>query len=388
MHFNSLFWISISIIFYTYAGYGLLLGLLQIVKGNRKKNGNATFEYPSVTMVVAAYNEAICLESKIKNAFALTYPADKIHFLFITDGSTDETPAIVAKYPQITLLHEAERKGKTAALNRAMQFVQTPIVVFSDANTLLNEDSIQQIVKHYADDKVGGVAGEKKIDYQTQTTSVGIGEGLYWQYESSMKQLDAKFNTVVGAAGELFSMRTKLFQPLSANILLDDFVQSIQICLQKYKVAYEPLAYAIETPSSSLQEEYKRKVRIAAGDFQVLFGYPQLLNFFKHPLFSFQYISRRVLRWLICPLALLSLFFSNFFLMASHPGWQLLFWLQCGFYSFALIGWLLNKKGIRMIIFFLPYYFVFMNVCLGIGFLRFVSGGQKTTWEKAERVKM
>jgi poly-beta-1,6-N-acetyl-D-glucosamine synthase len=386
MHSSFLFWLSIGIIFYTYAGYGLLLGLLQIIKGNKKKIEFANSERPTVTMVVAAYNEAICVDAKIKNSFHLVYPKDKIHFLFITDGSTDETPSIIAKYPQIKLLHQPDRKGKTAALNRAMEHVQTEIVVFSDANTLLNEDCIEQMVKHYADERVGGVAGEKKIDYQTQTTSVGIGEGLYWQYESSMKQLDAKFNTVVGAAGELFSMRTKLFRSLDDHILLDDFVQSIKICLQHYKVAYEPLAFAIEKPSSSLQEEYKRKVRIAAGDFQVLFGFPQLFNFFKHPLLSFQYFSRRVMRWLICPLALLLLFFSNYFLMPSHPVWQLFFGLQCGFYAFALIGWLLNKKGIRMIIFFLPYYFVFMNICLGIGFLRFISGGQKTNWEKAERL--
>jgi poly-beta-1,6-N-acetyl-D-glucosamine synthase len=387
MNFTLLFWISFCIVLFTYAGYGLLMSIVLLMKKRKQEIQLPDAEQlPGLTVVVAAYNEAAFIRQKIQNTLSLVYPSAKINYLFVTDGSNDATPELVAQHANIQLLHQPLRAGKTAALNRAMQLVQTPIVVFSDANTLLNEDCLLQMAKHYANPKVGGVAGEKKINYNTQSTSVGIGEGLYWQYESSLKQLDADLNTVVGAAGELFSIRTNLYKQLPNDILLDDFVQTVNICEQGFKMAYEPMAYAIESPSTNLKEEFKRKVRIAAGDFQVLFGMPQLLNFFKHPLFSWQYFCRRVLRWLFCPLALLGMFVANAFLLKTGSFFQIIFMLQCSFYAMASIGGLMNKRGFRIIIFFLPYYFVFMNYCLVAGFFRYLFGRQQVIWEKAERV--
>ena len=174
-----------------------------------------------------------------------------------------------------------------------MREVDTPLVIFSDANTMLNEACVKKIVTHYANERTGGVAGEKKILRNQDVSAVGEAEGLYWQYESFMKKLDAGLNTVTGAAGELFSIRTALFKELKDDLILDDFVISMQICLQGYSIAYEPGAFAIESPSASLADEEKRKVRISAGAYQSVGYLKECLNIFKHPLLSFQYLSRR-----------------------------------------------------------------------------------------------
>ena len=266
-----LFFGSIFIIFYSYVGYGFLVWFLIRVKRlfrARRSMPSSSSELPRVTLIISAYNEENFIVEKIKNSLALEYPADKLEIIFITDGSTDSTPALVAQFERIRLLHQPERKGKVAAMHRAMGHVRTPIVIFSDANTLLNKESIYNIARHYFLADTGGVAGEKKIMTAADTKIAGIGEGLYWKYESMLKRLDSELYTVVGAAGELFSIRTELYEPVGDNILLDDFIISLKVCMKGFRVQYEPEAFAMETPSSSLKEERKRKIRISAGAFQ------------------------------------------------------------------------------------------------------------------------
>jgi cellulose synthase/poly-beta-1,6-N-acetylglucosamine synthase-like glycosyltransferase len=255
-----LFWLSIAILFYCYVGYGFvawIVNFFRVSSGNRV----TSFERLPVTLVVTAFNEASLLGEKIRNSLMLQYPSELLEIIFITDGSRDGSTEIVNEYSQIRLLHQPERLGKYAAIKRAMRHVRTPIVVFSDANTLLNPESIEEIVKHYQDPSIGGVAGEKKI---VDGSPIGAGEGLYWQYESYMKKLDADLYTVMGAAGELFSIRTELFQELDDNVILDDFVMSMQICLQGYRIAYEPGAYATELPSASLIEAISQNAWISS----------------------------------------------------------------------------------------------------------------------------
>jgi cellulose synthase/poly-beta-1,6-N-acetylglucosamine synthase-like glycosyltransferase len=286
------------------------------------------------------------------------------------------------------LLHQPERKGKYAAIKRAMQQVQTPVVVFSDANTLLNAGSIRNIVQHYADDKVGGVAGEKKIVRNKNGSAVGEAEGLYWQYESFMKKLDADLYTVTGAAGELFSIRTNLFKEMSDELILDDFVISMQICLQGYKIEYEPRAFATESPSASLSEEEKRKVRISAGAYQSVGYLKECLNILKYPLLSFQYISRRLLRWIFCPFLLPVFLFANILVASFSSPFNFYSWTlyaQLSFYIVALTGWLFVRSGKRAGLFTIPFYFLFMNYCLLKGFVKFVNGNQSVLWEKSLR---
>ncbi|HUX83722.1 MAG TPA: glycosyltransferase family 2 protein [Chitinophagaceae bacterium] len=383
-----LFWISVFLIFYSYLGYGILVTFLVTVKSlvsrPPKASGDRT---PGVTLVVAAYNEEDSMPAKIRNCLELDYPPDQLRVLFITDGSTDGTPGLVRAEPGLILLHQAARLGKTAALNRAMQQVETDLVVFSDANTLLNPQAIRNIVRHYQDPRIGGVAGEKKVIGPQNQTGAGSGEGLYWKYESWLKRMDSALWTVVGAAGELFSIRTSLFEPLPPGIILDDFVISLRVAARGYRVAYEPHAFAMETPSSSIREEQKRKVRISAGGFQAMILLKGLLLVYRHPVLSFQYISHRVLRWTLTPLALPLALLCNLLLAARNPGpvyvWLLA--LQLGFYGVSLTGLYLAGKNIRNRFLFVPYYFLFMNYSVYLGFFRFLRGRQTVIWEKAAR---
>jgi cellulose synthase/poly-beta-1,6-N-acetylglucosamine synthase-like glycosyltransferase len=384
------FWISLLVLFFCYIGYGLIL-----FSWNNFKNifvlphaKETITEWPPVTLVITAYNEGLLLEKKVANTLAIDYPRDKLTIIFVTDGTTDGSEAIIRQNPYLLLLHHPVRKGKTAAVKRAVKEVKTPIVIFSDANAMLNKESIQKIVSHYKNPKTGGVAGEKKISSNKRGSGVGIAEGFYWNYESFMKKQDGAFNTVVGAAGELFSIRTHLFAPLDENIILDDFVISMNICLQGYKIDYEPDAYATEFPSISLAEEEKRKVRISAGAYQSIGYLKNALNIFKHPLLSFQYISRRLLRWIFCPLMLVILLLTNILLIsrAGEPVFYTIFlYGQLSFYIAAFIGWRIIRKEREAGALTIPFYFVFMNYCLAKGFIKFLKGKQTVLWEKSIR---
>lgn len=387
-----LFVLGMAVTFYSYVGYGLLLWVwLKVRKLFKRRSPQpvATSFTPPVTLIVAAYNEDEFIRQKIENTLSLHYPKTLLKIIFITDGSTDRTPAIVQSYPQIQLLHSEARKGKVAAMHRAMGFVKTPVVIFSDANTLLNGESIQNIVRHYQNPAVGGVAGEKKIMASAGEAAAGAGEGLYWKYESFLKKLDWQFYTVVGAAGELFSIRTALYEYPGDHILLDDFIISLRVCQKGYRVAYEADAFALETASSSIKEEQKRKIRISAGGFQSMYILRDLLNIFKYPLLSFQYISHRVLRWTLCPLFLPLILLCNSILVAAGASsvYTIILAAQLLFYGMALTGWLLSLQNKKVSFLYAPYYFVFINVSLYFGFFRFLKGGQTVLWEKAARAK-
>lgn len=388
-----IFWFSIFIVFYSYAGYGIFLWLyLKIFRSARQpsisdESKMPVFE-PEVALITAVFNEEGMIKKKIENSLSLEYPPTKLKIIMIADGSTDNSVAIISQYPQVSLMFKPERKGKSAAINRAMEYIDSPIVVFCDGNTLLNASSIREIVKHYRDPAIGAVAGEKKvIDIPGNKSTAGAGEGLYWKYESALKRLDASFYTVVGAAGELFSIRTALFEPVHNNILLDDFIMSMNICKKGYRVMYEPKAYASEAPSLSMKDEQKRKIRISAGGFQSVFMLKGLLNIFRYGKLSFQYISHRVLRWIVCPVMLPLIFFLNILICMRDGGhgYYIILILQCFFYLFALIGWFFAIKNIRSKIFYVPYYFLFMNVSLYIGFYRFINNSQTVLWDKAKR---
>jgi cellulose synthase/poly-beta-1,6-N-acetylglucosamine synthase-like glycosyltransferase len=383
------FWISITIILYTYLGYGLLLFLLLKIKALLfGKKGIPDLGYtPTVTVVVAAYNEAYCIEEKIVNTLALNYPKDKIRFVFISDGSTDETPAIIAKYPQILGMHEPGRSGKIAAVHRAMGKVETEVVVFTDANTMLNKDAILLMCRHYQDEKVGAIAGEKRVQIDDNADATA-GEGFYWKYESKLKKWDSELYSVVGAAGELFSIRTNLYEPVAPDTILDDFMISMNIALKGYKIVYEPDAFASELASANTGEELKRKIRIAAGGVQSTIRLKALLLPFKQPILSFEYISHRILRWVVTPYLMISAFFINIALVINQ-GYSTIYGLmllgQLVFYVAALLGWVMEQRQLKIKVFFIPYYFCLMNYAVIAGFARYFFGEQSVLWEKAKR---
>lgn len=386
--FSFVFWFGVLVVGYTYVGYGMVIYILAGLKGKRVAfKTQSDSELPGVTLLVAAYNEADFIAEKIRNSLALDYPADKLRIFFVTDGSTDTTPDIVQSFPAVTLFHESERRGKIHAVNRVMKHVSTPIVIFCDANTTLNTAAIRNIVRHYTDPKTGGVAGEKRIVSQDKDNASGSGEGLYWKYESFLKKKDAAVYSIVGAAGELFSLRTHLFEAPPANVVIEDFYISLRIAANGYRFAYEPEAYAIETASASVSEEWKRKVRISAGGFQAMAMLSYLLNPFKYGVLSFQYISHRVLRWTLAPLCLPIIFMSNAWLAWQHPwtGYKVLLAAQVFFYLTALAGYALRDRKVAIKGFFVPYYFAVMNFSVYAGFVRFVRGKQSVVWEKAKR---
>ena len=358
------FWIGVAIVFYAYLGYGIVLFLLIKIKrlfnGQHNIKSVADQQLPEVTFVVAAFNEEDWIEDKIRNCLDFDYPKDKIQFLFVTDGCSDSTPQLIENYKvpdgvNLRLYHKDERKGKIAAVERIMPFITTPITIYTDANTFVNQLAIKQIVRHYENDQVGAVAGEKRISMSEKDQASAAGEGIYWKYESTLRKWDSELYSVVGAAGELFSIRTELYRPVPPDTIIEDFFLTMSIAKDGYQVRYEPGAYAVESSSASVGEELKRKIRIAAGGLQAIYRLAPLLNFFKYGVLSFQYISHRVLRWTLAPLALPIIFIVNAVLAnQGNPFYQFAFSLQVLFYLAAFIGYLLEKKQLKFKAFFCP----------------------------------
>jgi cellulose synthase/poly-beta-1,6-N-acetylglucosamine synthase-like glycosyltransferase len=348
----------------------------------------ADSELPAITLLVAAYNEEHYIQEKIRNTLALDYPKEKLNLFFVTDGSNDRTPEVIRNFPEIHLFHSAERKGKIHAVNRVMKHVTTPVVVFCDANTNLNPEALRLIVRHYQDPSVGGVAGEKRILSKDKDNASGSGEGLYWKYESFLKKKDAEVYSIVGAAGELFSVRTELFEEPAENMLIEDFYLSLRIAAKGFRFAYEPDACAVETASASVEEEWKRKVRISAGGFQAMYKLLYLLNPFRFGILTFQYVSHRVLRWTLAPLFLPLILISSLYLALQGVFfYQLALVAQIAFYLLALLGYTWRDKKIGIKGFFVPYYFVVMNLSVYAGLVRLLRGRQSILWEKAKRAE-
>lgn len=384
----TLFWAGVFLVFYTYLGYGILLWLLVKIREAVRPARRYAFpaDPPEVTLLIAAYNEQEVVAEKMSNCRALDYPAGKLRVTWITDGSTDRTVELLAAYPEVTVLHDPRRGGKTAALNRALGIIRTPLVVFTDANTMLNPEAVTEIVRCFEDPAVGCVAGEKRVA-GTGDTGAAATEGIYWKYESKLKELDDRLYSAVGAAGELFAVRRELWQTLREDTLLDDFVCSMLIAAQGYRIAYCKGAYALETPSADMGEEGKRKKRIAAGGLQSVWRLRKLLNPFRYGVLWFQYVSHRVLRWTLTPVALAALLPLNVALLWS--GHRALYAaalaLQCAFYLAALAGWALERSGHRNRLLFIPYYFLFMNLNVFRGASYLATHRGKGAWEKARR---
>jgi len=389
-----MFWGLIFVVFYAYLGYGICLyGFIKIKRFFKKPETQISgkSELPNVVFIVAAYNEADYIEEKIKNCLQFDYPKDKIEFWFVTDGSDDQTPSLVEQYPTlpgqtIKLFHSPTRKGKIAAVERVMAFVEAPITIFTDANTDVNPQAIRNMVRHYTYPKVGAVAGEKRIALGETGDATGAGEGIYWKYESLLKKWDSELYSTIGAAGELFSIRTNQYRHVPQDTLIEDFVLTMGVAMRGYKIVYEPNAYAVESSSASISEELKRKIRIAAGALQAVWRLRSLLNPFKFGILSFQYLSHRVLRWTLAPLALPTVFFLNIVLAKNGAlAYKAMLLCQVIFYLFALLGYLFERKQLKIKAFFVPYYFCVMNYAMYRGFFRLMAGRQSVVWEKSKR---
>ena len=386
------FWACLFLVFYTYIGYGMLLWLLvaikRLVRGRAVKTALPPDEaLPDVTFMICAYNEQDVVAMKMDNTHQFDYPQDKLHIVWVTDGSTDGTNERLSHYPDVTVVYSPERRGKTAALNHGISQVTSDITVMTDANTMVNPQAIREIVRCFLDPQVACVAGEKRVMARHEGQAAAEGEGLYWKYESALKRLDSELYSAMGAAGELNAIRTSLYEPMPENALLDDFVMSMRLVDKGYKIAYTSDAYAMEYGSADIHEESKRKRRIAAGGLQSIWWLRKMLNPFRQPTVAFQYISHRVLRWSITPVAMLALIPLNIALVLLHAGtvYTVIAVLQLLFYLAAALSWLLESQGRRQKLLYVAYYFLFMNVNVfrGMKYLYAHKGGG--TWEKAKR---
>lgn len=387
-----LFWFCLILCIYTYVGYGILLYVAVCVKRMVKGRTQPPVlpdddrELPDVTFLVCAYNEEDMVDMKMRNISELDYPADKLHVMWVTDGSTDNTNERLAQY-DVTVVYTPERRGKTAALNHGISLVESPVTVMTDANTIVNREAIREIVRCFQDQQVGCVAGEKRVMSRHDGETAAEGEGMYWKYESTLKRLDSELYSAMGAAGELNAIRTKLYEPMDETALLDDFVMSMKIVDRGYRIAYTSTAYAMEYGSANLEEEAKRKQRIAAGGLQSSWWLRAMMNPFRHFTVAFQLVSHRVLRWTVTPVAMMALIPLNVALVWMKGGavYTVVWLLQLLFYLAALGGHLLAQKGRKNKWLYIPYYFVFMNINVfrGMRYLYTHQGGG--TWEKAKR---
>ena len=389
-----IFWILLIILFYTFVGYAFVLFVLLKIKKifftKKVQNSDISYE-PDICLFVTAFNEKDYVNQKVANSFSLDYPKEKIQYLWITDGSDDGTPDLLRKYDQLEVHHLPERRGKMHAMNRGVKFVKAPIIIFSDTNTILGKQSIREIVAKFRNPKTGCVAGEKRIVEKDTDSAAGAGEGLYWKFESWIKRMDSELNSAVGAVGELFAIRTSLFEDVEEDTLLDDFMISLRIAQKGFNIAYTPNAFAEETASLNVKEELKRKIRIAAGGIQTIFRLKSLLNPFRFGILSWQYFSHKVLRWTLAPISLILILPVNFLIV-----WQQNQWFEPGFYTitlyiqvlcylFALVGWYFENRKIRLKLLFVPYYFASINYAAILGIIRFLKGKQTVNWEKSKR---
>ena len=388
-----IFWLCLALVIYTYVGYGAVLYIILKVKNiffRRETTPILPLDpqlLPDVTLMICAYNEADVIEEKMQNIRALNYPQDKLCVMWVTDGSNDNSNELLQAYPEVKLVYSPERKGKAAAMQHGLQENKAEYVIFTDANTMLNADAIREIVRQFMKKNVSCVSGEKRVAARHAGQATAEGEGVYWKYESMLKRWDSELYSAMGAAGELFAVRMSHYLPAPSNALLDDFMMSMLILKDGHRIAYTNEAYATEYGSASTAEESKRKRRIAAGGLQSIWWLRSLMNPFAYPKVAFQYVSHRVLRWSITPLALFALFPLNLLLLFASGSliYQLLFLLQLFFYLSALTGHILKVSGRRNKLLYIPCYFLFMNlnVFLGIGYL--MSHKDSGTWEKARR---
>ena len=386
------FWIALFIVFYTYIGYGILLYIIirlkRLFRGKPQKAVLPADEnLPTMTLMICAYNEEDVVAEKMENTLALDYPKDKLRIMWVTDGSNDHTNELLKAYPEVDIVFSPERRGKTSALKHGLRELKTRYVAFTDANTMINGGALREIARLFADPTVGCVSGEKRVAARKAGEMAAEGEGLYWKYESTLKRWDSELYSAMGAAGELYAIDPTLCREVPDEALLDDFMLSMYVVQGGKRIAYTPDAYAQEYGSANIHEESKRKRRIAAGGLQSIWWLRSMLNPLRQPLVTFQFVSHRVLRWSITPIAMVLLLLVNIALVVKGAGmfYTVMLILQTLFYLMALAGWLQNRFGYKNKLLYTAYYFVFMNFNVFRGMAYLKSHGKSGAWEKAKR---
>ncbi|HRQ40142.1 MAG TPA: glycosyltransferase family 2 protein [Chloroflexota bacterium] len=375
------FVLSVGTILYTYIVYPALLAALARLWSRPVHTAVHT---PTVTLLIAAYNEEETIAQKIENSLALDYPPEHLQILVAADGSADRTAPLVAAYAHqnVVLNYEPARRGKMAAINRAMPRATGEIVVFSDANNFYQADALRELVKPFADASVGAASGAKIIAKGDGV--LGESEGLYWRYESFIKEKETAVHSSVGVAGEILAIRRHLFEPPPDDIINDDFYIAARLLHRGYRVVYVPAARSIERISPTAQDEMARRARIVAGRYQAIWRSRELLPW-KRPLLTWQIVSHKFLRPLV-PLAMIAAWAANLVLaFRARPLARLLFLLQMGFYATAVLGACFQPGGRLGKLLYLPTYLVTSNLAALLGLGRFLAGKQTTRWQRVPR---
>lgn len=383
------FWTSIALVTYTYAVYPCILVVLasacQLFRDlgfafrRHDRRSRVPADLPMVSLVFSAFNEESIIRQKMLNSSALNY--SRLEILVGCDGCSDRTASVAraAGVPGARIFDFSNRRGKPAVINELVTHATGDIVVFSDANTMISPDAILNLVRHFQDSRVGCVCGELKFTAARKGASA---EGIYWRYEVLLKFLESRLNMMVGANGGLYAIRRSLFNPIPARGIIDDFLVSLAIRQKGYRLVYDAEAIAIEETAISVAHEFRRRVRIGAGNFYAL-RYTWRLLSPTAGLVAFAYWSHKAFRWLV-PFALLAAFTESV-VLAAEPLYALCMAAALVFSLMAAIGYRRECARRRPGLFGIPYYFLSMNLALALGFFRYLSGTQSVAWTRTPR---
>jgi cellulose synthase/poly-beta-1,6-N-acetylglucosamine synthase-like glycosyltransferase len=369
----------IGFVAYIYAGYPLILGFLGIFA--RRRRGHGGEQLPTITLIVSAHNEEMIIREKIENCLNLDYPRDRLKIVISSDGSVDGTNDIVREYEGRGIVLKAfdRREGKSATLNKTVLGIEEQVLVFSDANAFYKEDALLKLVRNFDDEETGCVVG--RLEYLDNESYVGKGESLYWRYEGLLNGLESRLGSVLVATGTIFAIRRELFRPVMKDVA-NDFQLTAEVASQGYAVVYDPEAVAYERSTYFFREEFSRKRRIVVRG---LTGYSHLRHDFGGTFRSFQFVSRKLLRWGVG--AVLPVVYVASMFLLDEPFFAVFFVLQNIFYIFAAIGALLRRGRVRTRVFFVPFYFVMVNAAAMTAIFTYMTGGRLSSWEKAETTR-
>jgi poly-beta-1,6-N-acetyl-D-glucosamine synthase len=379
-----LFYLLNGLIVYSYLIYPIGMWMYSSLKGNTS-NAHGTDEgeyFPSVSLIISAYNEDTVIKKKIENCLAIEYPMEQLEIIIASDGSDDLTNRIIRENNSDRIIfYDLERMGKVNVLNTVIPKSHGEILVFSDANTIYNSDAIKELTKYFQNDGIGCVCGNLQL-INPDTNEID-GESLYWRYEKWIKKSESKLGVVVGANGAIYAIRRDILAPLPGNTINDDFHNSMQTFVKKSKLIFAEEAVAKEDVAVDFQSEFKRHIRDGAGHYREMWHFASLLNPFKGKYFL-AYFSHRVLRWLV-PFFMILIFILNTLLIDKLVFVYLLI-LQVAFYASVFILFILKRNGIKVGFLNVILFFTSTNIALFIGFLKNILGLQSVKWDSTKRI--
>ena len=371
-----IFWLSAAALLYTYAGYPLLVATAARLRPRPVRRGALE---PVVSVVITAYNEERDLAAKLENTLALDDPADKLEIIVASDCSTDRTDEIALAYSArgVRLHRQAERLGKTAAQNSAVELARGDVLLFSDATTLYERDVLRALVPNFADASVGCAAG-RLVYVDPAGSGVGRGAKSYWGYETFLKSNESRACSLIGASGCLYAVRRSAYVPLYHEAC-SDFIAT-KMVEQGLRAVYEPAAVCTEETNRRADKELRMRVRVIAQTFTDLWRHRAMLNPLRSGFYAVELLSHKVLRYAV-PLFLALVLAASAALAPRSLFFAAVFAAQACFYLAAVAGWLLERAGARVRLLALPHYFVLANAAVVLAFYKFLRGERYARWE-------